>query len=297
MEDPWANAWGGSSKSILPEPSPHWSAPSVSVLHGDNEDDLSTPSWPKDVSAWGAADLPADHIWSTAEASSTWNPRQSTFEDISLAEECKPQNSSQTEIREAETYPSSSLSFHEEEAWALSKTQLQEVQPPPLHPSFPETVSIPLDATNVGRGSEVSQSSSSPTSPLAKSASAPMSEDVDGFGSFETGVDSQDKESWTPTDSTFPPMSSDDAPNWDSAWQVESEDRTSEQEDAWEAARRQKEKQDRHVARHSSPSFRSVLRFLITLYPASRIYFVNIAAAGRALKRHVGRPGHFRWGN
>jgi hypothetical protein len=256
MEDPWANAWGDSSKSVLPVPSPLWAAPSVSVLHGDHEDDLSTPSWPKDsASAYDTTDLAPEHIWSTTDLpSSTWNPPPSTFDEISLAGECEPQQDPLAETQEAQSYP------HEEEgAWAIPGPQLQKVLPT-FSPSFSETVSILPEATNVpnnapgteGKGQESwssSQSPTSPTPPLPKSTSAPLSEDVDGFGSFETGQDNQEKESWTPTNSVFPPISSANS-KWDSAWKVEPEEGKSEQEDAWEAARRLKEIQDRHVASH-----------------------------------------------
>jgi hypothetical protein len=249
MEDPWANAWGDSPKPVPPEPSPLWAAPSVSVLHADNEDDLSAPSWP---SSWSAEDLSADRIWSTEETSSTWNPT-STSNEISLAGGYTRQESSRTETQEAGGHSSSSLPLHEEEeTWALSNSRLQEISTPHSIPSEP------LEISHVGPGSEdeedgkTLQSSPSPISPPKP---IPASEDVDGFGSFETGEDNLDKGSWTPTNSVtvLPPISSTDSANWNSAWQVESEHGSHEQEDAWEAARMQKEKRDRHVACHSSP--------------------------------------------
>jgi hypothetical protein len=255
MEDPWANAWGDSSKPVPPETSPLWAAPSVSVLHADNEDDLSIPAWPKgSVSGWSAEDLPADHIWSTTQISSTWDPSTSTFDEISLA----GGHTAQTETQDARSL-SSSLSLHEEEAWAHPKTQLQELQsqtvpPEPIPSETLETVNVST-TVKPGTEDEVGCRPSPQILLLQKSTSALSSEDVDGFGSFETGEEKQDKESWTPTNSVFP-LSSTDTGNWDSAWQVESEDGNKGREDAWEAARRQKEERDRHVARHSCLCFR-----------------------------------------
>ncbi len=245
MEDPWRNAWGDSPKPVLPECNPLWAAPSISVLHADNEDDLSTPSWP---SGWSAEDLSADHVWSTAEVSSTWDPTP-TSDENSLAGGYSQQESPRTETQEAGGR-SSSLPSHEE-TWALSKSRLQEVSTPHSIPSEA------LEISHVGPGSEdeeddTPQSSSSTISP-PKPIPASLSEDVDGFGSFETGEDNLDKGSWTPTNSVLLPIPSTDPANWNSAWQVESEHGSHEQEDAWEAARRQKEERDRHVACHPSP--------------------------------------------
>jgi len=250
MEDPWANAWGDSPKHVLPEPSSLWAAPSVSVLHADNEDDLSTPSWPSG-SGWSAEDLSADHIWSTAEISSTWNP-SSTSDENSLAGGYTQQESPRTETQGAGGHSSSSLPLHEEEETQTLSKSHQEIS---NHHSIP---SEPLEIPHIGPGSEdeehdkTPQSSPSPISP-PKPIPASLSEDVDGFGSFETGEDNLDTGSWTPTNSVLPPVSSTDSANWNSAWQVEFEHGSHEQEDAWEAARRQKEKRDRHVACHPSP--------------------------------------------
>ena len=213
MEDPWTNAWGDSSKPILPEPSPLLVAPSVSALHAENEDDLSTPWRKSSVTGWGTTtDLSADHIWGMTEISSTTNP-PSTFDDISLAGYAT-QESFRTETQEGGSHPGTPLSLQ----------QLQEVQSPSLAKSFPEPELI-----------------------LPKTLETNV--DVDGFGTFETGHCNQIKGSWTPIHSVFPPMSATDSASWDSAWQVELDNRDNAPDDAWEAARKQKERQERHVVR------------------------------------------------
>lgn len=249
MENPWANAWRDSSKSVLPQPSPLWASPSVSVLHGDREDDLSTPSWPKDseaTSAW-VVDPSADHIWNATE--SAWKPHPSTLDEISLAGRHTPPIH---QTYEADS--SASLSLDGEHLWALPKLQSQEAQPP-LLPSIPASISETLETTNVAPESEDEESCSPSRSPVSQNSSppkshpGPLSDDIDGFGSFETGQGEQEE---TYSGSAFPSMSLTSG-HWDSEWQMETEDRNNEQEDDWEAARKQKEKQDRHVARHSLP--------------------------------------------
>lgn len=267
MEDPWANAWRDSSKSVLPQPSPLWASPSVSVLHGDHETDLSTPSWPKDSeasSAW-VVDPSADHIWSATE--SAWNPQPSTLDKASLAGEYTAPVHSHNQTHEADS-SSASLSLDGEHSWALPKPQLQEARQP-TPPSISASLSEKLEATNAASANEDHENCSPLRSPVSqtlsptKSPPAPLSDDIDGFGSFETGQDEQERAS---SHLAFPPMPPTSGP-WDSDWQVESDDGNNEQEDAWEAARRQKEKQDRHVARHSLPCFRIRLSNILSSLP------------------------------
>ncbi len=250
MENPWANAWADSAKSSLPEPSPTWAAPSVSALHADHEDDLSTPSWPKEpVSEWGPTDLAADVIWTTTDTASLWNPLPSSFDKIALG-------------KDSDTNPPTPLSMDKEEVRSSSLQPVPspeagptrfEVEPLSTSPVPASRISIPPPIeTEVGWTTTKSRTSSPvPTPP---NISIPPSEDPDGFGSFETGEDALNEDSWTPTKLTYPSVPSAEVSAWDSAWQQPASANsgpTDEHEDAWELARREKEVQDRHVARSS----------------------------------------------
>ncbi|KAF8967692.1 hypothetical protein BDZ97DRAFT_1802823 [Flammula alnicola] len=196
MEDPWANAWGDPSKSSLPDSSTlatssTWSAPSVSVLQGDHEDDLSTSSWPiKPTSAWADPDIPETSLW-VSDASTAWNPAPSTFDRISLA----------------------------------SKESVSETEMP-----FPESASQDVHESTVH-----SPSSSSTTDEAPHPTTAGDSE---GWGSPSRpafSLPSGDVAAWG-------------AETWEApASAAETTERRDELDDAWETARQQKEKQDRHV--------------------------------------------------
>lgn len=248
MENPWANAWADSAKSPLPEPSPTWAAPSVSALHADHEDDLSTPSWPKEpVPDWGPTGPAADVIWTTTDTGSVWNPLPSSFDKIVLGK------NSDTDSRKS---LSMDLKDEEEVRSSLQPAASPEAPPARLEvepltvTSSRISISPPVE-TEVGWTATRSRTPS--PVPIPPNISIP-SEDSDVFGSFETGEDALDKDSWTPTKPKFPSVPSADVSTWDSAWQQPSSadcGPTDEREDAWELARREKEVQDRHVVRSS----------------------------------------------
>lgn len=242
MEDPWANAWGESSKSDLPANtniSSSWSAPSVSVIQGDHEDDISTPEWSiKPSTGWGDPDIAETSLWGS-DASAGWNPAPSTFDRISLASK-----DSTSEISATIVEPASQIL----EESALS-TEL---------PSFPDDGGIdeqqsPTPAAvspQLTASPELASTSHSLTVPPL---SLPPLDDVDGFGTFETAI--EDAEEWgTPPKPSFS-LPSADALAWGTEpWQApksasQTLDNREEEVDEWETARQQKEKQDQHVVR------------------------------------------------
>ncbi len=235
MEDPWANAWGDPSKSTLPSGSTSsWSAPSVSAIQGDHEDDLSAPEWSiKPTSGWGDPDIAETSLWGS-DASAGWNPAPSTFDRISLASKDSTSEISATFVEPASQIP-------EQSAVSPSSPSpcIDEDEPPLPTVSPPRTPSPTFVST--------------PDSPIVPPLSLPSVDDADGFGTFETAV--EEAEGWsTPSKPGFSLPSADalawgtepwEAPN-SAAHTSEVQD---EEEDEWEAARQQKEKQDRHVVR------------------------------------------------
>jgi hypothetical protein len=209
MDDPWANAWGEPSKSS----SSNWSAPSVSTIHGDNEDDISTRSWTVEPTThWDDASLTEASLWRN-EPSSTWQPAHSTFDTIPLS----------TVPAQIPQFPTSSS---EEPEKSLSSSDsppsspISETQTPSLSPS-PKPLQLSRPAT------------------------------PDAFGTFK-GADEFEEptdESWKPTLS----LPSADADTWSPSWgesnTVEPPGTAEALDIAWETAKEQKAKQDRHVVR------------------------------------------------
>jgi hypothetical protein len=213
MDDPWANAWGEPSKSS----SSSWSAPSVSTIHGDHEDDISTRSWTVEPTThWDEASLTEASLWRN-EPSSTWQPAHSTFDTIALS----------TVPVQLPQFPTSTS---EEQEKSLSSSDnsppsspISETQTPSLSPS-PKPLHLSRPAT------------------------------PDAFGTFK-GADEFEEptdESWKPTLS----LPSADADTWSPSWGDSNESNsleppgTAEALDiAWETAKQQKARQDRHVVR------------------------------------------------
>ena len=238
MEDPWANAWGDPSKSTLPVitsgSTSSWSAPSVSVIQGDHEDDLSAPEWSiKPTSGWGDPDIAETSLWGS-DASAGWNPAPSTFDRISLASKDSTSEISATFVEPAPQIPEQSAVSHSSPSSSIDEDE------PPLPTVSPPRTPPPTFV-------------STPDSPKVPPLSLPSVDDADGFGTFETAV--EEAEGWsTPSKPGFSLPSADalawgtepwEAPN-SAAHTSEVQD---EEEDEWEAARQQKEKQDRHVVR------------------------------------------------
>lgn len=238
MDDPWANAWG-EPKSSLPDAalSSGWSAPSVSVLHGDNEDDLSTPSWStKPTTQWNDQDVSASALWNHDTSTSAWNPPPSTFDRISLHTDSM-QNESSFQIPVSPGF---------REFNARSPT------PPPIIDS-PPPASPPLIKTPDSPSPTLPQNS-----PIVPSISIPAAEDLDGFGTFETAPDTAESAGWSPSKPTLS-LPSADVAAWGATWEEpfsETTDDSHEVDDAWEVARQQKVKQDQHVVSTCSFSLR-----------------------------------------
>ncbi|KDR80575.1 hypothetical protein GALMADRAFT_135713 [Galerina marginata CBS 339.88] len=234
MEDPWANAWGETSKSTLPEPSPlsagssTWAAPSVSAIHGDNEDDLSASSWSaQPTTHWHEPDISETSLWNNdVSSASAWNPTPSTFDRISLSKDS---------ASESETHFSTPLS-----------EDIQHSLPSSPSPSFTRDKDPPSPSPHV------KLPETPPHSPVPPSLS-PESEDVDAFGTFETANEVTESADWSPSKPTFS-LPSVDAVAWGASWDEpdsaatdKTNDTSIELDDAWERARQEKEKQDRHV--------------------------------------------------
>ena len=265
MEDPWANAWGEPSKSIFPEPT--WASPPLSVLHGDHEDDLSTPSWPKGhTSDWAATDIAADDIWPST--STTWKPEPYSLDKISLGEESYAEflETLSPSSRDTEEYYTSESSPPIQQATSHSA----HVDPVSQASSIPAPLSTSL--SEVSHTKQLTQSNDWTTARAAPSTPpsiptiiAPLPlEDNDGFGSFETGRDTQDADRWSSTKPALPEIVA-----WSSAWQDPySTDKASPDrpEDEWVAARREKERQDRRVVSYVHHStFRVFSKFASSL--------------------------------
>ena len=214
MDDPWANAWGDPSKSS----SSNWSAPSVSTIHGDHEDDISTRSWSVEATPrWDEASLTEASLWRN-EPSSTWQPAHSTFDTIPLSTVPAqlPQFSASTS-EEPEKPLSSSDNSPPSSPISETPSPLPSLSPKPLHLSRPVT--------------------------------------PDAFGTFK-GADEfeeqTDDDSWKPTLS----LPSADADTWSPSWGEPNESHLLEPpgtaealDNAWETAKQQKARQDRHVVR------------------------------------------------
>ncbi|KAF8909336.1 hypothetical protein CPB84DRAFT_1843132 [Gymnopilus junonius] len=234
MEDPWANAWGEPSKStvsdssILVSGSSTWAAPSVSAIHGDHEDDLSTSSWSVPATPhWSDTDAVETSIW-TNDVSSAWAPASSTFDRISLGND----------------FPSES-----ETQFSTSPPENAHDSPSPIiHSISFEREDDPTPAL-----SSIKQPDTAPRTPLPPTLV--LDDEIEAFGTFETGEVVERSEEWIPPRSNFNLPSAEVAalaPRWDypaSAATDATHDTIKDLDDAWERARQEKENQDRYVPR------------------------------------------------
>ncbi|KAF9563948.1 hypothetical protein CPC08DRAFT_816295 [Agrocybe pediades] len=249
MDDPWANAWGDSSKSTLSDSAAiqlnnaSWTSPSISAIHGDNEDDLSAaPSWSaRPTSLWESTDVSANDLW-TSDTSSAWNPTPSTFDKISL--------SSRESVNESETpFPESVSTIKDGEDTPSSSTASlpdDDKQPPHTESYVAQSIDSRLSPSN-----SPARSPGLPPPPLALDPS----DDFDAFGSFETATESIDTAGWSPSKPVFS-LPSADATAWGGAWEdpgssveetASAKPITEDLDDAWERARQEKAKQDLYV--------------------------------------------------
>ncbi|KAF8661345.1 hypothetical protein AX16_001440 [Volvariella volvacea WC 439] len=242
MDDPWANAWGDPTKSYpAADPIPSsisnfsaWPKPSPSISSTeDHEADLAQPSWStgagvswadqsdSHLSLWGSSTLPTAG-WAV-----------SSYETIPIGRV----SSSQSE--HGLPLPPASSSTGQITG---SPTSVSSPSPPPS-PSLPPDPPVAAPTPPVDHGV------SPPTIPATPLMSSfPVPDSPDAFGTFE--VAAQDDESrhepWTPSQG----LNADEFASsgaWGASWGSDSTKAQADQDDEWTAAKRLKEKQDRHV--------------------------------------------------
>ncbi|KAJ7623492.1 hypothetical protein FB45DRAFT_925807, partial [Roridomyces roridus] len=213
MDNPWANAWEEPSTTSK-KPPPAF----ATDVQDDDEEDIAIPSWEPPASfsdqnsLWGARSPAHDKF-------PVWH---SSYEDLPLGK-------STTSLPAMEDIQPEEASEDEEEE------EQAQLEPEPESEPEPEIAVEPPELS--------SEPSPSPSPPV----SAPGSPDA--FGTFETGLDDLPPTSdpWTPAAATFVPEHTDSA--WgDAAWEPSADDHeTPAVVDEWEAAKQQKDMQDKHV--------------------------------------------------
>ncbi|KAF8159615.1 hypothetical protein B0H34DRAFT_796844 [Crassisporium funariophilum] len=265
MDDPWANAWGEPSKSAAHDPSlassSTWSAPSVSVIHGDHEDDISIPSWSVEPpTQWNEPNVAEASLWGNdSQSKLDWDTGQSSFGAI-LSKVSVP------ELRTSS--PTLSSEDPQNSVPSSPTSSLKDEDPPPRSPSLRPQSPPPLTLS---------------FSPSPLSLSAPGSPDP--FGTFETAGDVQDSEagSWSIAEPNYA-LPSADANAWGSSWQGPDssstvEEKTDDTDDAWETARQEKERQDRHVPPELLASIlRQLEEISNDLWPSTDTSTANVSA-------------------
>ena len=237
MDDPWANAWGEPAKPT----STTWSQ----KIHDDDQEpeaDIATPSWTTGGGIqWAEPQVGQTTLWQPA------SPKEwatSPYEDIKLGNPPATDHFQITgrEVLETNSDPSPVLN----RAVPRSAT--------------PEEGAIDLRATSP---TLASPTNSEPGSP-------------DAFGTFETGLDagvtSVDPWSESGVATNVESTESVKSDPWTTPWGSGTEKTTEEhgqQVDEWEAAKRQKEKQDQHVVRRR----RSRVFLSSDTLPSHRMYW------------------------
>ena len=216
MEDPWANAWGDQSRSLdtTTTSTPVWTAPLAPAIQSDDEDDISVPSWSTGpATSWGDDETNKSSMWEPSEP--TWDAPAPPVIEGPLSE---------TEQEEADETSSSAV---DEEETHTETTSVEAVDDTPaISPVLPDPVVIPRT-----------------TSPF-------VVDDADGFGTFETGDDVEEDDPWAADVKYKLPSAGADA--WADSWKsptddVEDDESKDDLDDAWKAAKEQKERRDRHV--------------------------------------------------
>lgn len=239
MEDPWANAWGDSNANALPTQSTSaqtpsissstWSAPSVSAIHGDNEDDLSTHSWTVDP-VWDSSTGNKSSLWGSGAPVESWNSINSTYGGISF------RKSTEEALESSLITPVETPSGTPEHDSPISQhTTLPPIDPPPEIPS--------------------------PSPPPFRAPTPPplppneVKDDADGFGTFESGDDEVEQDDqWTTGPAYVLPSAElnawgDTTSSTSPEPKPTSDPKASSKalDDAWARAIEAREKQDRHV--------------------------------------------------
>ncbi|TFK51711.1 hypothetical protein OE88DRAFT_1734754 [Heliocybe sulcata] len=224
MEDPWGNAWGEPSKPTTYSTSTVsdsvWTAPSTaSTGHDDSEADLGAPSWSAgDDVKWTEPSALQPSLWSQGEDALAWGSNPYADLPIGKSDPEEPNEPSPISPKDGDD----------------SSTSQQ---------SSPST---PVQNFRSESPQSVIVSPESPVSPHTPLPSLPPTPNA--FGSFETGLATEDQvtsgelDPWSPAVGTF-----DAGPSaWSSA---EGDDHAKEtvRLDEWEAAKREKEERERRV--------------------------------------------------
>lgn len=222
-------------KPVLPSVSvsPVWSSEAQThASDHDQEDDIGRPSWSTGAPVqW---EEPVDNhssLWNSSP-SKGWEAKSSPYEDIPIGKLSSPDLATSTSTPEPESEPETEVSPPQ----SLSSR-------PPSPPVLPPSISFPVDETSTieitSHEEEVLTASEAPPSP-------------DAFGTFEVGLETDEDaelDPWSPSGATFAPNESD---GWNAAWTPSGTSDAQETDatdgvDEWEAAKQQKEKQDRYV--------------------------------------------------
>ncbi|CAL1714803.1 unnamed protein product [Somion occarium] len=224
MDDLYNNAWGDPDKpsedTSVVGTHATWTSPKPSLPVHDEEADLAAPSWSTGAEIRWNEPSGDSHgfAWSHAEPDLAWS--SSTYEAIQIV---KPPQT----IVEEDVGPSSPESVTD----VQSTSPTVHVAEEPIYESL--NSSPGFNPLALGPGSPSSLSDTPHNSP-------PQS--PDGFGSFTSAVEAES----IPHLDVLPELEAD---AWGTAWasDKDNEVETEESVDEWEAARRQKEAQDRKV--------------------------------------------------
>ncbi|KAJ2919538.1 hypothetical protein MD484_g879, partial [Candolleomyces efflorescens] len=209
MDDPWADPWDDSKKPA-PAAVPAWGTPPS----------LSTDSAQQPVSSWGPQETAS---W-TAPAAQP-DPQPSWGGEDSWS-------SPQSTLSGSANAPIALHTEDDDEDHSTPDTTASPVSP--VEPAFAAPLPIGTPSRTL--------------TPLKE----PQDLDADGFGGFETGLDSatEDNPGWLPESDPFSDTKAAGGDVWGTTWggtasEEEEEESSAAQPDEWEAARLQKEEQDK----------------------------------------------------
>jgi hypothetical protein len=224
-EDPWANAWGEPAKSAsLPPSTVAWPHKPHDDAH-DPEADIAAPSWVTGAEIkWAEPSEDQATLWRPTSPAKVW--ATSPYEDIKLGT-----TSSDEIIQEPSTGEPEIIVTQDDH----SSVATPHVSTPPRSPS-------PKSVENESR-----LASPAPPSPVSLGSASP-----DGFGTFETGLDADDTDvdPWSKSVVPLDSFENATADPWTPSWGATDSTITetgADGPDEWEAAKRQKERQDQHV--------------------------------------------------
>lgn len=229
MDDPWANAWGEPTNSVLgATTTTTWPTSPVGTNSSDDQEaDIGLPSWATGAGIqWTQSSIPETPLWDNPASVKAWDA--SPYDNIPIGQPSLDQSAQSSSLESPGPKPS----------------------PPSPLPSPTDELPSPFSV------SPIEQPYSPPTA--IETESVPGSPDA--FGTFETGldVDETDVDPWSPPRTN---LVSADSDTWGAPWEPTpnfntgiQETEKSEPVDEWEAAKQQKEIQDRHVVSSSPPS-------------------------------------------